>query len=281
METQQDEFMRQEVTEQLISNVIAYHADLENVANKMIEAATVSPGAQRTGNSLANEIGTATSGYNVDNAKDNISSDLSSSSSEPGTTEHKHVLEDFNNRYYNNGLEPPNGGPVRTKKNVSGDSDYDYDTDDLGPSANRNVYNGTPFEDLVPIGLGTARVSLNYFQSIKWDPASYAIATKKLMSAIFTRETMATHCLPGNETLPGRGTRKPLDERLVGDIIHTVVQLCKVPVKAVRKVITTMCYDERKVCDIRKRNKDSETSTTESFSDDTDSAGEGPSTTTH
>ncbi|CAG9564586.1 unnamed protein product [Danaus chrysippus] len=99
-------------------------------------------------------------------------------------------------------------------------------------------------EDKVPIGDGNAVVPARLLKHMDW--TSYTNATRKLLTAVFSRKVLATHSLTGKPSpaFPDKPAKKKLDPMLVNDIVQTVVEKCCVPKKVVRTSITTKCADE-------------------------------------
>ncbi|XP_069361259.1 protein insensitive-like [Maniola hyperantus] len=109
--------------------------------------------------------------------------------------------------------------------------------------------------DLVPIGDGNAQVPARLIKNLDW--TSYTNATRKLLTAVFTRKVLATHSLTGKPSpaFPDKPAKKKLDPVLVNDIVQTVVEKCRVPENVVRTSITTKCADESKMFRTRQQNK--------------------------
>ncbi|XP_045775019.1 early boundary activity protein 1-like [Maniola jurtina] len=109
--------------------------------------------------------------------------------------------------------------------------------------------------DLVPIGDGNAEVPARLIKNLDW--TSYTSATRKLLTAVFTRKVLATHSLTGKPSpaFPDKPAKKKLDPVLVNDIVQTVVEKCRVPENVVRTSITTKCADESKMFRTRQQNK--------------------------
>ncbi|XP_039756536.1 early boundary activity protein 2-like isoform X3 [Pararge aegeria] len=111
------------------------------------------------------------------------------------------------------------------------------------------------FSDLVPIGDGNAEVPSRLLKNMDW--TSYTTATRKLLTAVFSRTVLATHSLTGKPSpaFPDKPAKKKLDPVLVSDIVQTVVERCRVPENVVRTSITTKCADESKMFRTRQQNK--------------------------
>ncbi|XP_039756535.1 early boundary activity protein 1-like isoform X2 [Pararge aegeria] len=109
--------------------------------------------------------------------------------------------------------------------------------------------------DLVPIGDGNAEVPSRLLKNMDW--TSYTTATRKLLTAVFSRTVLATHSLTGKPSpaFPDKPAKKKLDPVLVSDIVQTVVERCRVPENVVRTSITTKCADESKMFRTRQQNK--------------------------
>uniref|UniRef100_A0A2A4K0C7 BEN domain-containing protein n=1 Tax=Heliothis virescens TaxID=7102 RepID=A0A2A4K0C7_HELVI len=110
-------------------------------------------------------------------------------------------------------------------------------------------------DDMVPIGDGNALIPSRIFRHVNWN--SYTSATRKLLTAVFTRRVLATHSLTGKPSpaFPNKPAKKKLDPALVNDIVQTVVERCCVPENVVRTSITTKCADESKMFRTRENNK--------------------------
>ncbi|CAD7078787.1 unnamed protein product [Hermetia illucens] len=110
-------------------------------------------------------------------------------------------------------------------------------------------------EELIAIGTNGTLVPKSILETMKWDSAS--CATRKLLTAIFDRLTLATHSLTGRPSPAFHGREKPaknqLDAGKVADIISIVSKCCNVPEKEVRNAITTKCADENKMHNQRLR----------------------------
>ncbi|XP_023937127.2 early boundary activity protein 1-like [Bicyclus anynana] len=120
----------------------------------------------------------------------------------------------------------------------------------LKPKTNVKINN-----DLVPIGDGNAEVPARLMKNMDW--TSYTNATRKLLTAVFSRTVLATHSLTGKPSpaFPDKPAKKKLDPALVNDIVQTVVERCRVPENVVRTSITTKCADESKMFRTRQQNK--------------------------
>ncbi|XP_061379226.1 protein insensitive-like [Danaus plexippus] len=116
-------------------------------------------------------------------------------------------------------------------------------------------------ENDVPIGDGNAVVPARLFRHMDW--TSYTNATRKLLTAVFSRKVLATHSLTGKPSpaFPDKPAKKKLDPKLVNDIVQTVVEKCCVPENVVRTSITTKCADESKMFRTRELNKKKRKST--------------------
>ncbi|CAG9564598.1 unnamed protein product [Danaus chrysippus] len=89
-------------------------------------------------------------------------------------------------------------------------------------------------KDKVPIGDGNAVVPARLLKHMDW--TSYTNATRKLLTAVFSRKVLATHSLTGKPSpaFPDKPAKKKLDPMLVNDIVQTVVEKCCVPENVVR-----------------------------------------------
>ncbi|XP_028900059.1 uncharacterized protein LOC114804714 [Zeugodacus cucurbitae] len=99
------------------------------------------------------------------------------------------------------------------------------------------------------IGPNNTRVPIKVFDNVNWDNPS--MATRKLMMAVFDRETLATHSMTGKPSPAFKDHNKPLKKMLnplvIQDIIFAVTRRCRVSDKEVRNAITTKCADENKM----------------------------------
>ncbi|CAG9564581.1 unnamed protein product [Danaus chrysippus] len=128
-------------------------------------------------------------------------------------------------------------------------------------------------KDKVPIGDGNAVVPARLLKNMDW--TSYTNATRKLLTAVFSRKVLATHSLTGKPSpaFPDKPAKKKLDPKLVNDIVQTVVEKCCVPEKVVRTSITTKCADESKMFRTRENKKKKNTSKKENITPDDESEG--------
>lgn len=103
----------------------------------------------------------------------------------------------------------------------------------------------------IQIGPNNTTVSGSVYHSINW--SSVREATRKLLSATFSREVLASHSLTGKPSPAFRNlpTKKRLDPDIVEDIVHIVSKKCNVDARTVRSVITLKCADENKMLRIR------------------------------
>ncbi|RVE45522.1 hypothetical protein evm_009861 [Chilo suppressalis] len=106
----------------------------------------------------------------------------------------------------------------------------------------------------VPIGDGHAEVPGRLLKHLNW--TSYTACTRKLLTAVFPREVLATHTLTGKASpaFPNKPAKEKLDPRLVQDIIQTVMDKCGVTESQVRTIITAKCADECKMSRARSLN---------------------------
>ncbi|CAH0725611.1 unnamed protein product, partial [Brenthis ino] len=111
------------------------------------------------------------------------------------------------------------------------------------------------YSDMVSIGDGNATVPSRLLKYIDW--SSYTNATRKLLTAVFSRQVLATHSLTGKPSpaFPNKPAKKKLNAALVNDIVQTVVEKCGVPESVVRTSITTKCADESKMFRTRQQHK--------------------------
>ncbi|CAG9564589.1 unnamed protein product [Danaus chrysippus] len=127
-------------------------------------------------------------------------------------------------------------------------------------------------KDKVSIGDGNAVVPARLLKHMDW--TSYTNATRKLLTAVFSRKVLATHSLTGKPSpaFPDKPAKKKLDPMLVNDIVQTVVEKCCVPENVVRTSITTKCADESKMFRTREQNnKTKKTSKKENITPDDES----------
>ncbi|CAH2231603.1 jg14325 [Pararge aegeria aegeria] len=168
--------------------------------------------------------------------------------------ENKRFLKPKNNIKCNNDLSPIGGYNSNYKER---DNSLERDVKPcrenkrfLKPKNNIKCNN-----DLVPIGDGNAEVPSRLLKNMDW--TSYTTATRKLLTAVFSRTVLATHSLTGKPSpaFPDKPAKKKLDPVLVSDIVQTVVERCRVPENVVRTSITTKCADESKMFRTRQQNK--------------------------
>ncbi|XP_017787179.1 PREDICTED: uncharacterized protein LOC108569922 isoform X2 [Nicrophorus vespilloides] len=102
---------------------------------------------------------------------------------------------------------------------------------------------------LTRFGPNGSAIPTEKFNTINWN--SRKMATRALMHALFTRNTMATHSMTGcvsNALLDtGRKPKRKLNAEKVDDIVYIVMQKCDVRRADVRRVISQMCCDENKL----------------------------------
>uniref|UniRef100_A0A1A9WKK3 BEN domain-containing protein n=1 Tax=Glossina brevipalpis TaxID=37001 RepID=A0A1A9WKK3_9MUSC len=107
---------------------------------------------------------------------------------------------------------------------------------------------------MVSIGPNNTRIPAEIYEAMSWNSAS--IATRKLLMAIFDRQTLATHSMTGKPSPAFKDHGKPLKQMLnpliIQDIIFAVTRKCKVSEKEVRTAITTKCADENKMMKMQK-----------------------------
>ncbi|KAF9418870.1 hypothetical protein HW555_004390 [Spodoptera exigua] len=105
----------------------------------------------------------------------------------------------------------------------------------------------------VPIGEGNAKVPLRILKGA--DYTMYTKVTRKLLQAVFTRKTLATHSLTGKPSpaFLNRPPKKLLDPLIVDDIVRYVCRRCNVAPNLVRTAITRKCTDEAKLYQKRRR----------------------------
>ncbi|CAG9564592.1 unnamed protein product [Danaus chrysippus] len=123
------------------------------------------------------------------------------------------------------------------------DSTFNKDEDTIENDVKR-IKASTPIntvknnKDKVPIGDGNAVVPARLLKHMDW--TSYTNATRKLLTAVFSRKVLATYSLTGKPSpaFPDKPAKKKLDPMLVNDIVQTVVEKCCVPEKVVRVLAT-------------------------------------------
>lgn len=107
---------------------------------------------------------------------------------------------------------------------------------------------------MVSIGPNNTCVPASVFENINWSVSS--LATRKLLVAIFDRETLATHSMTGKPSPAFKDQHKPLKQMLdpmkIQDIIFAVTRKSNASEKEVRNAITTKCADENKMMKIQK-----------------------------
>jgi len=107
---------------------------------------------------------------------------------------------------------------------------------------------------MVSIGPNNTCVPAHIFENINWSVSS--LATRKLLVAIFDRETLATHSMTGKPSPAFKDQHKPLKQMLdplkIQDIIFAVTHKSNASEKEVRNAITTKCADENKMMKIQK-----------------------------
>ncbi|GBP90675.1 Protein insensitive [Eumeta japonica] len=108
---------------------------------------------------------------------------------------------------------------------------------------------------MVPIGTGTTLVPKEVYSKINWK--SYTMATRKLLMAVFSRRTLATHSLTGKASpaFLSKPAKLCLDPEKVSDIVMTVTANSHVKGSLVRSAITTKCADENKMLKLQMQKK--------------------------
>ncbi|XP_045518980.1 early boundary activity protein 1-like [Pieris brassicae] len=127
------------------------------------------------------------------------------------------------------------------------------------PESNRRCGRSNPQSknrcgnNMVRLGEGYAMVPKDVLANIKWE--SYKNATRKLLTAVFPREVLATHSMSGKPSpaFPNKPAKAKLDPNVISDIIKTVMAKCGVAENIVRMTITTKCADESKMMRYRQR----------------------------
>ncbi|XP_039953041.1 early boundary activity protein 2-like [Bactrocera tryoni] len=123
---------------------------------------------------------------------------------------------------------------------------------------NSNIEKNIEESAYVQIGPHGTRVSKVDLASIDWTEAS--LATRKLMSFLFDRQTLGTHTLSGklSPAFRDRQLKAQLDPLKVADIKHYVQQKINCNEREIRSAITMKCADTAKA--IRRRRLKLETS---------------------
>ncbi|XP_075980383.1 uncharacterized protein LOC142979389 isoform X2 [Anticarsia gemmatalis] len=147
--------------------------------------------------------------------------------------------------------EDLDGGRGSRAKNKSGPNRAGVKSTKVLTNRNTN----TDANDMVSIGYGHAKIPARIFRHINWN--SYTSATRKLLTAVFSRRVLATHSLTGKPSpaFPLKPPKERLNADIVNDIVQTVVDRCNVPENVVRTSITTKCADESKMFRTRQQNK--------------------------
>ncbi|XP_055921389.1 protein insensitive-like [Eupeodes corollae] len=105
----------------------------------------------------------------------------------------------------------------------------------------------------VSIGPNGTQIPVHAYEKMTW--TSPSLATRKLLSLVFDRETLATHSMTGKASPAFKDLDKPikgkLDPSAVNDIIFIVSKKCGVSSKEIRSAITTKCADENKMCKLK------------------------------
>lgn len=113
-------------------------------------------------------------------------------------------------------------------------------------------------DGMVEIGPNGTMITETALRNINWSLSGTAI-TRKILVAVFGRETLASHNLTGKPSPAFLDCGKPLKNRLneskVADIINFVMQITGLTQKEVRCAITTKCADENKMLRLREEKK--------------------------
>ncbi|GBP30580.1 Protein insensitive [Eumeta japonica] len=101
------------------------------------------------------------------------------------------------------------------------------------PSPNNKIF-AKPHKKMVPIGTGTTLVPKEVYSKINWK--SYTMATRKLLIAVFSRRTLATHSLTGKASpaFLSKPAKLCLYPEKVADIVMTVTDNCYVRENLIR-----------------------------------------------
>lgn len=110
-------------------------------------------------------------------------------------------------------------------------------------------------DEMVVIGDGGTQVPNEVLQGMVFAKESFSTCTRKILMAVFDRETLATHSLTGKPSpaFLERGSKNMLDPAKVQDIIEYVSNRCGVSKTHIRSVITSKCADENKMQRLKKR----------------------------
>ncbi|KAI9586471.1 uncharacterized protein LOC119634178 [Glossina fuscipes] len=112
---------------------------------------------------------------------------------------------------------------------------------------------------MVVIGPNGTKIAKEKLMSIKWNSNAPAI-TRKILMAIFDRNTLASANLSGKPSPAFIDIGKPLKYRLdplkVADVTHFMTKYTTMTVREVRLAITTKCADENKMLRIQKKKND-------------------------
>ncbi|RZC42193.1 uncharacterized protein BDFB_009513, partial [Asbolus verrucosus] len=117
----------------------------------------------------------------------------------------------------------------------------------------------------VQIGSGGTKVARHVYNSINW--TNHSAATRKLLTALFSRNVLASHSLTGKPSpafiSSNKQTKMRLNPTIISDIIEVITRKCAVSESLVRNAITTKCADENKMYKKRlgKRPENDENST--------------------
>ncbi|XP_049307938.1 protein insensitive-like [Bactrocera dorsalis] len=118
-----------------------------------------------------------------------------------------------------------------------------------------NIENNLEESPYVQIGPHGTRVSKVDLASINWTEAS--LATRKLLTFLFDRQTLATHTLSGklSPAFRDRQLKAQLDPLKVADIKHYVKQKTNCSEREIRSAITNKCADTAKAIRRRRMSK--------------------------
>ncbi|CAD7078784.1 unnamed protein product [Hermetia illucens] len=113
---------------------------------------------------------------------------------------------------------------------------------------NESKWKGTDRIELISLGPNGTVVPAAEIFAIDWNLPTQV--TRKLLHAMFDRETLATHTLSGKASpaFQHRPNEKAaLDQPKVADVIHAVHKFMGCSERDVRGAITTKCADESKM----------------------------------
>ncbi|XP_049875897.1 protein insensitive-like [Pectinophora gossypiella] len=122
--------------------------------------------------------------------------------------------------------EDPNSSCITMTTSV--ESEKEAEPEERSKVKSTNVTTDLISNLQVPIGDGNAKVPSSLLNRLNW--SSYTNVTRKLLTAVFSRNVLATHSLTGRPSpaFPDKPAKKKLNSAIVNDIVQTVVQRCNV-----------------------------------------------------